>query len=197
MRRNAPPVTGELRNAVNRAVLVLSLAIPLAACGSKPQVNEKNASVEEVADKVRAASNDSGLVKPGKWLSTVTVEQIDMPGMPPQVAAQMKKMMVAKAHTTESCLTREEAKQPQAKFFAGNDQCRYDHFTMGSGKIDAQMHCSAGGTTQVMQMNGTYSPTQYQMHMKSQTEGGKAGEAMTMQMTVDAKRLGQCTGKES
>lgn len=176
---------------MNRAILILAAAIPLAACGSEPSVNETNASVEEVSEKVREASRDQGFVKPGKWVSTVTVEQVDMPGMPPEAAQRMKSML-AEARTAETCLTEQDVKKPKEDFFAGNDQCRYDHFTMAKGQIDAAMRCSQEGVSQRMEMNGTYSPTSYEMRMKSRTEGGPGGEAMTMQMKVDAKRVGEC-----
>lgn len=176
-----------------RAALLISLAVPLAACGS-PTVDEKNASVEEVSEKVREASRKDGLVRPGKWVSTVNIERMDLPGVPPQQAEQMKRM-VEQSHTTETCLTPDEARQPQGDFFGGNENCRYDHFRMGSGKIDAEMRCTQAGATQVMEMAGTYSPEAYQMRMKSRAEG--AGEGMTMQMKVEAKRVGECTGEEA
>jgi hypothetical protein len=88
-------------------------------------------------------------------------------------------------------------KQPKGKFFGGNDNCRYDHFTMSGGKIDAAMRCTESGRSQIMQMSGTYSPDAYSMQMSSRSEGGPADEAVSMQMKVDAKRIGQCTGKES
>ena len=179
---------------MHRVMILLGLALPLAACGSKPAVDEKNASVEDVANKVAEVSQKEGFISPGKWQSTVTIDRMDMPDMPPEVAQQMKKM-VAQGHTSQSCLTPEEAKQPKANFFSGNDKCRYDHFTMGHGKIDAEMRCDQGGGTQLMQMTGTYSPNSYKMHMTS--KGGAAGQNMTMQMSVDAKRIGECTGKES
>ena len=190
--RNAAAQQGSYH--MHRAILLLCLAVPLGSCGSKPAVDEKNASVEEVAQKVREASKDEGFVRPGKWQSTVKIDKMDMPGMPPEVQTQMKGMM-AQAHTSESCLTPEEAKQPKANFFSGNENCRYDHFKMGGGRIDAEMHCDQGGTTQVMQMAGTYSPDSYRMHMTS--KGGAAGQSMSMEMSVDAKRIGECTGKES
>lgn len=178
------------------ALLLLGLCLPLAACGSKPQVDERNASVEQVSEKVREASREQGLIQPGRWISTVSIDSMEMPGMPPQAAEQMKKM-VAGAHTSETCLTPEEAKQPKAKFFSGNDQCRYDHFTMTGGKIDAELHCTQNGTSQVMQMTGNYSADSYTMHMQSRTEGTGAGQDMSMKMTVDSKRVGPCTEKES
>ena len=177
-----------------RPILIASLALPLIACGSKSTVNEKNASVEEVSQKVRQASHDQGFIRPGKWQSTVTIDKMDMPGMPPEVASRMKKMM-AQEHTSDSCLTPEDVKQPKANFFSGNDQCRYDHFTMGHGKIDAEMHCEQSGVSQVMQMTGTYSPDTYRMQMK--TSGGPGAKGVTMEMSVDAERVGECTGKDS
>jgi hypothetical protein len=180
---------------MNRAMLLLSLALPLAACGSKPAVEEKNASVEQVANSVREASHGQAMIRPGKWQSTMTIEQMDMPGMPPEAKDEMKKMF-AQSRTSENCVTPEEARQPQPKMFAGSDQCRYDHFTMGDGKIDAEMHCTQAGATQTMTMAGTYSPEAYAMHMTSQTKGGP-GQAMSMKMKVEAKRIGDCSGKET
>jgi len=173
------------------AILLMSLSLPLAACGSGPTVDETNASVDEVSEKVAEASKNREFIRPGKWLSSVTIEEMDMPGMPPQAAEQMKRM-IAETHTSESCLTPEQASQPKEKFFSGNENCRYDHFRMGGGKIDAKMRCEVAGNAQLMEMNGTYSPDSYQMRMKSQTEG-EAGEAMRMQMRVEAKRTGECT----
>jgi hypothetical protein len=155
------------------AILTIVLLLPLAACGSKPTVDEKNASVEQVANKVAEVSKSEGTIRPGQWQSTMTIEEMDMPGMPPEARDQMKKM------------------------FAGNEQCRYDHFTMGNGKIDAEMHCNQAGSAQTMTMAGTYGPDSYAMHMTSKTEGGPAGEAMSMKMRVEAKRVGECTAKQS
>lgn len=178
-----------------RLILLMSLALPLAACGSKPEVDETNASVEEVAEKVREASRDDQFIRPGKWLSSVTIEEMNMPGMPAEAAEQMKKM-VAQTHSSESCLTAEQVKQPKEEFFSGNENCRYDHFKMGGGKIDAAMRCEAGGSTQLMQMNGKYSPESYEMRMSSRIEGG-AAQGMTMRMKVDAKRTGECTADKA
>ncbi len=179
-----------------RGLLLAGLVLPLTACGSGADVDEKNASVEDVAAKVREASSDEGLVRPGKWVSTVSIEQMDMPGLPPQEAEQMKRM-VAQTHTAESCLTPEEAKQPREKFFSGNEQCRYDHFKMGGGKINAMMRCQQDGTSQVMEMSGSYSPDAYTMRMTSSLSGAAEDGNMSMKMKIEAKRVGECTGKEA
>ncbi|MEO5972814.1 MAG: DUF3617 domain-containing protein [Sphingomicrobium sp.] len=181
-------------------VALIACALPLAACDSQPEVSATNASVEEVAEKVAEAGAGTNFIRAGKWSSTVTMEEVSAPGMPPELAERMKGATGAGAGKTyESCLTEEEAKRPKEDFFAGkNNQCRYDHFTMGDGKIDAKMRCAQGGMNQVMEMAGTYSPERYQMRMATKMEGtGGPIEGMTMKMRVDAQRIGACDAKKA
>ena len=102
---------------------------------------------------------------------------MNIPGMPAQYADRMKQEMAAhRQQSSKRCLTKEEAKKPKEDFFAGQDKsCRYGHFTMGGGKIDIQMVCTAEGQTQTTNMAGSYTPTSYAMDMSSQGSGG-AGE---------------------
>jgi hypothetical protein len=182
-----------------KIIALIACAVPLAACNSSPKVNERNASVAEVAQKVREAGVDQSLVRPGRWESKVTIEQFDIPGMPAEMAQRMKSMMAEKQeHGFVSCLTPEDVKRPKEDFFAGkNKECRYDHFTMGGGKIDALMRCDGkSGGAPVMQMAGTYSPDSYQMQTSMKMAGGAGVEGMSMQLRIDAHRVGECTGKE-
>ena len=171
------------------------LALALAACDSSPTVEATNASVAEVAEKVRRTTGDEGYLRAGKWLSKATIEDFSAPGMPPGMADNMKAMMASKPGT-ETCMTEADVKKPNADFFASqNKNCRYDHFKMGDGKIDARMQCSTGGATQRMTMAGTYAPDQYQMRMTTEMEPGKSAAAMgamTMKMHVEGKRIGDC-----
>ncbi|HEY8591868.1 MAG TPA: DUF3617 domain-containing protein [Sphingomicrobium sp.] len=181
------------------AVLLIGCALPLAACNQSPEVKAKDASVEEVAKKVREAGGDQSMIRAGLWQSKVTIEQLDMPGMPPEMASRMKTMMAQnQPHGFETCLTAEDVKRPKEDFFAGkNNQCRYDHFTMGSGKIDAAMRCGSKEGTQVMQMAGTYSPESYQVQtaMNMETKGHDEG-GMAMRLRVEAHRVGECTASQ-
>ncbi len=175
----------------------LVFAVLLAGCGS-PDVNARNASVEEVAAQVRNATSEPGFIRPGKWLSQSSVEEVSAPGVPPQVRKHMEDMLAGR-QSTESCLAPEQAGRPDERFFTGGgDQCRYEHFRMGDGKIDAKMTCSQGGGSQVMDMTGTYSPDSYQLRMTTNTQfPGGAAEGMTMRMRVDAKRVGECQGRQA
>ena len=181
---------------MNKMILMTVCALPLAACNSEPEVSARNASVEEVAEKVRDASGGKDLViRPGKWQSTVTVEDISMPGMPPEMAKQMQSAIAQnRERSSEMCVTEEQARRPREEFFGGASKaCRYERFEMSGGKIDATMRCAQDGITQVMEMAGSYSPESYEMRMSTKAEGAQGpAAAMTMRMRVVSRRVGEC-----
>jgi Protein of unknown function (DUF3617) len=182
---------------MTRTALLALLA--LAACNKGPSVSAENASVADVAAKVEAANGGQSFVSPGQWKTTMTIQDMTIPGMPPQMAEKMKSH-VGQGRTFETCLTPEQAKKPKADFFAGADKsCRYDKFEMGSGKIEMIMQCAREGGAQTMVMNGTYSADSYHMAMTSTGTGapGNPMAGMSMKMEMDAKRTGECTGKEN
>lgn len=186
-----------------RTAAAASLILALGACGSSKTVTAENATTKEVAAKVKASGiAQDGFVSPGRWQMTSTVESLNIPGLPPEMAKRMK-AATGKPQVFEHCLTEEEAKKPKEDFFAGNDAkaCRYDNFTLGGGKIAMVMHCNApGGGRQVMTMNGTYSADAYRMTIATEVEGAQPGgtpmKGTTLNATIDARRLGVCTGKE-
>ncbi|MBT2187904.1 DUF3617 domain-containing protein [Sphingobium nicotianae] len=180
------------------AALILPLA--LAACDKGgPTVSATNASTAEVQEKVAAASGggDALMVEPGRWEGTMTMHDIQLAGMdkmPPAARAQMISQM-GKAKTIISCVTPEEVKAKNG-FFKGLDDksCKYDHFTLAGGKLDAAMSCAHDGGAKVsMTMNGSYSPQAYHMDIASRTSGNSP-MGMSMKMTMDAKRVGACRG---
>ncbi len=181
-------------------ILLIACTLPLAACDNSPKVDERNASVAEVAEKMREAGDEQSFVNPGLWQSKVTIEQFEVPGMPAEMAQRMKTMMAEnQQHDFQTCLTKDDVKRPKEDFFAGkNKECRYDRFTMGNGKIDALMRCGGkDGANQVMQMAGSYSPNNYAMQMATKVDTGPGEEGgMSMRMRVEARRVGECAGKE-
>ncbi|CAN5331474.1 hypothetical protein BH10PSE13_BH10PSE13_20300 [soil metagenome] len=139
-------------------------------------------------------------LSPGQWQMKMTINDMKIPGMPPAMAGRMKSAM-GEARTFDHCVTEEEAKKPKEDFFSGDKAaaCRYDSFTMGGGKMAMVMQCNHATGKQVVTMDGTYGPDSYKMTMASVMTGkpGSPVAGMTFNATMDAKRTGVCTGKES
>ncbi|ABD27215.1 hypothetical protein Saro_2779 [Novosphingobium aromaticivorans DSM 12444] len=179
-----------------RAAFVLVLPLMLAACGDDGSVEKKNASTAEVAKSVA----DAGMkLKPGRWELTTKFVRFDVEGMPPEAKKAMQQML-GQGHTFASCLTREEAEKPDGSFFGQeSNDCRYDTFTMGGGKIDATMTCKGKGAetgnNATMKLAGTYSADTYDMTM-DMTGAAPNGKSMTMQMALVSRRVGECKGDE-
>jgi hypothetical protein len=173
-------------------LIAVAAVLALGACGGGKTVTATNASVSDVAKQVAGA----GLkFNPGRWESTMKFVKLDMEGMPPEARAMMAKAM-GKDRVFASCLTKEEAEKPEAKFFGQADEhCKYDSFSMGGGKIDAKMSCKSPQGAQAMTMTGTYTPETYAMQMSINGKG-EEGKAMSMTMALSAKHNGECTGKE-
>ncbi len=190
-RRNDAGVEGA--NAMTR-LLLIGLIGALAACDSGPTVEEKNASVADVAEAVADARSELKFM-PGRWESNVTLLSMEAPGMPAGVAEAMKGTL-GKAQRSATCLTKEQAEKPAADFFAKDAKdCTYDHFTMGGGKIDAKMKCGRDGHAIAMAMTGAYDSDSYDMTMNTTVNSGGAGP-MTMKMKVASSHAGACRGNE-
>jgi hypothetical protein len=179
------------------SLVVIGIAA-LAACDNSPRIDERNVSVEAVAQKVREAGNDD-LFRPGKWQTKVTVKDMTIPGMPPSMQGQMKQMLAQRQNVvSESCLTPEDAKRPGGKFFTGKESsnCRYERFTMSGGRVDALMRCEGGQAgAMVMALNGTYTPTQSTTSMDMEVSGPEG--TMKMTAVTENRRIGDCTRDEA
>ena len=170
----------------------------LAGCNKGPTVDVRNASGNEVVQAVKQSGvmTSATMIEPGLWESKVTVQEMNLPGIPPQYAAKMKQTMAEhRQDSSKHCLTAADVKKPKEDFFGADRSCRYEHFTMGGGKIDLAMVCHREGTTQNMNVSGSYTPTSYSTDMAMNGAGGYE-QGMSMKMHVDAKRIGECTGKD-
>ena len=180
-----------------RILIVAAPAMLLAACNNSPTVTADNASVGEVANKVRESGVAKVQMRPGEWVTEAKLDSLDMPGMPPSAAEHMKQMMATKVSGHKYCLTPEMAAKPNEDFFSGDKSgCRYDHFEMDGGTVNGTMTCSQGGATQTVTLDGTYTPDQYNMRMTSAVAGGPGG-GMKMAMSMTSKRVGDCPAQDA
>ena len=173
----------------------------LAACDKGPQVDLTNATPAEVAKAMKDSGATRTMVRPGKWSSTVAVLEMNSPGMPPEMQAQMKAQL-GQPRTVEACLTADQVDNPERMIGAVPASCRYDRYTMGNGKMSGKMRCETNGMVQEMSVAGTYSDDAYSLTIDNKTtvpQGAVAGQPasnMSMKMKVDSKRLGECDGAQ-
>ena len=166
--------------------LILSAAVlVLAACGKSGGGNESSA-----AGGGGSASASGVNLQPGEWEMKTEVVNVTAEGLPAGVADGMKAQA---SSTTKTCMTPEEAKGPKGDIFAGKDNnCKSEGFSWSGGTIKGKTTCTGqgGAGTTVMEMDGKYSAQSIDMTMKSKTDLG--GKAMTMEMRVSGKRIGEC-----
>lgn len=176
----------------------LSVALPLAAivilaaCNKSPTVTADNASSKEVADKV-AAAGVVDMISPGRWEGVTHITEMKMPGLPPE--AQAKLAAARGDDKTVTCITAQDIKDSKGSMFGGiGDNCKFDHFAMGSGKIDGTTTCKEDGRTMKTAISGTFSSDTYHIAVHSESTGGGATDNMSMTMSSDAHRVGECRG---
>lgn len=169
-------------------------ALALASCSSEPA---SPPSADEVA---KAAEN---LVKPtpGLYRSTANITEFEVPGLPPEQAAQMKEMIGSSAsQSSESCLTPEQAEEgfkSMAKQLGEGAQgvkCEFAKFEADGSELDADLTCSGpGGVAVNMEMDGDIQPTTSTINMKmTQKSASIPGGEVRMAMAVKSERIGDC-----
>lgn len=188
---NKASMTGVVTAALASAVLML------AACGEK--AGEKAEKAGEIGatdamshDEVKAQV-DKVQLKPGQWEGGFTLEDIDLshiPGAPPQMKDQMKKMMTQSS--IRYCVTPEEAANPSGKMFSGqeNKDCNYGGFEAKGGSVKGQVTCKGQQGTMNAVMTGSYAPESYEMHLDMKMEGGPEGTSMAMKARSTGKWVG-------
>jgi hypothetical protein len=164
-------------------------ALALAACGSNTDADgDGKISNEEVA----AEASNATLPEPGLYKITVEIEEMSIPGMPAEMAEQMKQSTAAQM-TVKNCLTDADRENMVKEMAPQGDQCTYDKYSLSGGKIDAKVTCKTpDGGTAVTTMAGTVSSTGVEMVMENTQTGGAAQAGTHMKMRMKNQRIGEC-----
>lgn len=171
--------------------VALVVALSLGGC-KKTVVDAHDATPAQVAEQVAKSDLKP---KPGRWESTMKIEAMDMPGVPPELK---QKMEAAQAERTiATCMSKEDAEKPGAAMFnQANSGCKYDHFTMADGKLDGALTCERGPQKVSVTMNGTYSPDAFAVHTTSKVQMPGGRPPMTSQVSMTSTWKGECNGTE-
>ena len=171
-----------------RQATAAAAALLLVACGG-----------QDGNEQAGAEGKGGGAValQPGQWETTIQFTELDVPGMPAEVANQMRGMM-GQPQTNSACVTPEEAANPAGDLVGGsNENCQYSESTFAGGTIRVRGTCRdpSGGTSQ-MAMEGSYTPTSMQARITTEQQGAAGtpqAQAMRMTGNLSARRTGECT----
>lgn len=170
----------------------LGALLTLAACGSKDEASGPKSREEVQQEAARLDRPSAGLYR-----QSATVEKVVIPGLPPEIASQMKGAM-GQSEAHEFCLTAEQAERGYRDMFdevgRKNGECVYTRFDVSGGALDARIECKAPeGATTVMTMAGPVSETGSDVRVTMDVKGGKPPMGtMQMAMRVKSERVGDC-----
>ena len=137
---------------------------------------------------------------PGQYRQTTKITKFEVPGAPPAMVAQIRKMMEGKGSNLTYCLSKADTEKGFAEMFKKGAQgdCKYDRFDASANTIDAIMTCKAGaGGVAKMTMNGTVSSTGSHVTVNVEQKNDKSpmGNA-NIAMELETKRIGDCPAGE-
>lgn len=173
-----------------RSMIMVSLAaLALAGCGSGADSDGDGTITNQEA---AAETADATLPEPGLYKIAVEIEEMTIPGMPAEMAEQMKQSTAARM-STEHCLTEADRANMVKQMAPQGDQCTYDKYDLSGGKIDAKMTCKLpDGGTAVTTMAGTVAATGVDMVMENTQSGGATQNGTHMKMHLKNTRIGEC-----
>ena len=150
----------------------------------KGAVSVKDAAEKAKAEMVRPA--------PGLYKTTVTMTNIDIPGLPPEMAGHGAGMVT----TTENCLTAADVdKGFEALVKQGQDgACTYESFDLAGGKVDAVLVCKAQGRDTRTVLSGTATKTGADLTAATAMDFEGVGKA-TLSFSTKHERVGECPAK--
>lgn len=146
-----------------------------------------------------AAGADVSLL-PGQWEMVTRMTEIDAPGAPPEVLAQLRAAISEQRQTETICMTPEQARNPSRNMVAqGNNDsgCEFSETVFASGRIRVRASCrppTAGAME--LAMDGDFTATTINARIMANTEmrglTGAGTQAMTMSGTLTGRRTGDC-----
>lgn len=175
-------------------ILLVSVAVLglTAACSDKGADRDGDGKItaEEVAEEMNKVT-----LEPGQWENSVEIVDVKIEGLPEGAPAGVMDSMKGKVTTSKSCITKEQAEDPGAEFFAAQEEtnCEVKKFSMSGGAVSSEMVCSnMGGApgNMTMAMDGQYGPSSYDMTMNM--KGGASGMNMDITAKSIGKRIGDC-----
>lgn len=144
---------------------------------------------------------ESMALEAGEWQTTVTFTEIDIEGMPEELADMMREQLIGQPQTESSCITEEEAADPQGQLLmpdGAGDDCTFEEQVFAGGEISLRGSCNGreGDEPGDVSLTGSYTPTSIDAEISVEGTDSDMG-AMRMAGTFTAERVGECSATEN
>jgi len=189
------------------ALIGIAALLPLAACNksAEPGANAGGANDAAGANGAETAqgavAGSSGApaggikITPGEWETVNEVVDLKIEGLPQGTPPGAMDQMRPPKTTVKSCVTPEDAENPNARMLAAqkDNRCTTSRMDMSGGRIDIAMACPAadGRGSATISMTGQYSATSYEMN-GDMVMNGPNGMNMTLKSRTTGRRIGDC-----
>lgn len=132
-------------------------------------------------------------MKPGLWETRVTFTEIHAKGLN---VKQEKKLLkdISNQLSGRSCLSAQQARKPEAKFFAGghSNDCKYRKFVIADGRLDMSVGCSMKAMATIdMDMQGQVDSTKLDLDITPEVRLPIIGQVM-LRGKAKGRYLGIC-----
>ena len=126
------------------------------------------------------SGGSSDELQPGEWTMTSEITEVEIPGMPEEMAAQMREQLAGEQDAQTQCITEEQAANPGGNLFSPEgaaEDCEFGDSTVEGGVININGTCEAPGGqgTATMSIEGTYTPTTMESRSFGQRRGRPDG----------------------
>ncbi|MCF8471807.1 MAG: DUF3617 domain-containing protein [Sphingomonadaceae bacterium] len=177
--------------------LLSAAALALSACSEKGADGSGVKGANGIIDsQERTAEMDYDAfipMKAGLWETNFVFTDINVPTLG---KAEKQQIMneVAKSASSQSCLTKAEAKKPDADFFGGNgaEKCVYKAFDVSGQNVRMKLSCGMDSMGSVdMELSGVMGETEFDYDSKLDVRLPMVGK-VAMQGNAMGKYIGAC-----
>ena len=177
--------------------LLSSAVLALSACSDKGADGSAGKGANGIIDsQERTAEMDYDAfipMKAGLWETNFVFTDINVPTLG---KAEKQQIMneVAKSASSQSCLTKAEAKKPDADFFGGNgaEKCVYKAFDVSGQNVRMKLSCGMDSMGSVdMELSGVMGETEFNYDSRLDVRLPMVGK-VAMQGNAMGKYIGAC-----
>lgn len=174
--------------------LLLAPLLFVAACTDRGADRDGDG---EISSNEAEAEAGNVRMQPGEWEITARLTEFETEGVPPE-AREMMVQQQDEPQVSSSCVTPEQAANPQGNMFSGeeDENCAYSEFTMSGGRMLIDGSCQSEGMpgSMTLHMEGSYTPTSYALDSTIVIEGGEGAEGGPLRISgrVEGRRTGPC-----